>query len=145
MKKLLSILLICVLATSLFVACGKKDEPKDETNILTQEEQQDAPEVDNGTEEVEEPKKAETPKKTEKKEKPLAVSDNKEVATSKTAPDVHIISSGGSDNASICYHLESCKLLKGTEHQKVTWEMIEMIQFRQCPECNPPRYADYVE
>lgn len=145
MKKLLCVLLVCVLSVSLFVACGKKDEVKEENNILTQEEQQDAPEVDNGTEKVEEPQKTETPKKTENKEKPLAVSENKEVVTSKTAPEVHIISEGGTNNARICYHLENCKLLNGTEHQKVTWEMIEMIQFRQCPECNPPRYEDYVE
>ncbi len=145
MKKLLSILLVCVLSLSIFVACGEKDEVNEEYNILTQEESKDAPEADNNTEEAEEPKKEETPKKAEKKEKPLAVSDNKEVVTSKTAPEVHIVSNGGSDNASICYHLKDCKLLKGTEHQKVTWEMIEMIQFRQCPECNPPRYADYVE
>ena len=145
MKKLLSVLLVCVLSVSLFVACGEKDEVKEEYNILTQEESKDAPEVDNGTEDVEEPKKAETPKKSEKAEKPLATSENKDVVTKDTAPEIHIISNGGTNNARICYHLKDCKLLSGTEHQKVTWEMIEMIQFRQCPECNPPRYENYVE
>ena len=142
MKKLLSILLVCVLSVSLFVACGEKDDVKEESNVLTQEESQETPEVDNGAEKSEEPKKAEKPKKTEK---PLAVSENKDVATKDTAPEIHIISNGGANNARICYHLKDCKLLNGTEHQKVTWEMIEMIQFRQCPECNPPRYENYVE
>lgn len=133
MKKLFSILLVCFISVSVFVACGEKDEPKDESYPLTQEEPQNIPQDDNGSEK---------PKNTEE---PLAVSENKDIVTKDTAPEVHIITNGGTENASISYHLKDCKLLSETEHQKVTWEMIEMIQFRQCPECNPPRYKDYVE
>ena len=148
MKKLLSILLVCAISLSLFVACGEKDEIKEEHNILTQEEPQDVPEADNEEVEspkTEEPKKEEKTEKPQKSEKPLKTSENKEVATTETAPEVFIIEDGGDNNARICYHLENCKTLQGTKHQKVTWEFIEMLQFRQCPECNPPRYAGYVE
>lgn len=141
MKKLLSILLVCILALSVFAACGKKDEIKtnEEPAANFQEDVKNEPEVSNNEEKTEEPKKEEV------SYTPVKPSENTEVVTAKTAPEVYIISSGGTDNAHLCYHLESCKLLNGTENQKVTWEMIEMIQFRQCPECNPPRYEDYVE
>lgn len=133
MKKILSVLLVCVVVVSLFVACGKNDEVKEKPDNTITQEVQNTPEDDS---------KSETPKKTEKT---LEVSENKEVVTAETAPEVLIIEDGGSDNARICYHLKNCKTLQGTKNQTVTWEFIEMLQFRQCPECNPPRYNGYVE
>ena len=129
MKKMLCLLCVCLLCVSVFSACGEKKDVSETPEIVNNSE----------TETNKEPEK-EVPLDT-----PLAPSENKEVVTADEAPEIHIINNGGTNNAHICYHLKDCKLLKGTEHQEVTWEMVEMIQFRQCPECNPPRYKNYIE
>ncbi len=171
MKKIFCIAITLVLALGMLSACGEKEEVVDEKSAAVEEKSEElkenaaviAEETIKAAEETDEKatatqtkeKTSSTPKKnkttsTKKSDKKTesnlpAPSKNKEVATADNAPEVHIISEGGDNTTRICYHLKDCSTLKGTTHQKVTWELIEMLQFRQCPECNPPRYADYVE
>lgn len=72
-----------------------------------------------------------------------AVSENKEVVKKEDAPKVVMIKNPESNVDSLTYHLEGCKTLEGKEAQDVSWEMVQMVGFWQCPECNPPRYEDY--
>jgi len=131
MKKLLCLVLALVLALSVFTACGKKndsDKEKPATEEATPAENEDNTKGDNVT-------SADVP----------APSDNKEVVTAENAPDVYLVM-GGDDNAvSISYHLKGCKHLSGVESQQINWDMVKTLGFRQCPECNPPRYEGYIE
>ena len=130
MKKLLCIILTLVLAMSIFAGC-KKTESNTETPVATG--QSETSESTNNAENSEQEYDVPEP------------SDNKEVVTAEKAPEVYLIPNSTDNAASISYHLKSCKLLSGEEAQKVAWEMIESIGFRQCPECNPPRYENYIE
>ena len=135
MKKLLCVVLLCLVSLNLFSACGNKNEVSDKNISQSQSE---STKVSDNQEEGKETAK-----------KPVddypAPSKNKEVVSSDTAPEVHIIEDGADKNARICYHLSDCKTLKGTTHKVASWELVETVQFRQCPECNPPRYKNYVE
>ncbi len=68
----------------------------------------------------------------------LAPSSNKEVVTEKTAPKIFWA-------MDIAYHLENCQAISGVDAKEIPWSMVQEIGLRQCPECNPPRYEDYVE
>ena len=130
MNKLLCIILTLVLAMSLLAGCKKSEN---NTEAPTTAEQSEATESTNND------------KNTEQEYDVPEPSDNKEVVTAEEAPDIYLILNSDDNAASISYHLKNCKLLSGAEAQKVAWEMIETLGFRQCPECNPPRYENYIE
>ncbi|MBO5734454.1 MAG: hypothetical protein J6R66_06165 [Clostridia bacterium] len=148
MKKLLCLVLALMLALSVFAACGKKNDSNEEkpaTEEATPAENEDnteegnAPSGDaNSSNPSDETGSAPSPDVP-------APSDNKEVVTTEDAPDVYLVV-GSDDNAvSISYHLKSCKHLSGVESQQISWDMVKTLGFRQCPECNPPRYEGYIE
>ena len=84
----------------------------------------------------------ETPSEQPAKDLP-AVSENKEVVTNDQAPKVFIMQNGENEEDGLTYHLESCPLLEGKEAQEMSWEIVQMIGYWQCPTCNPPRYENY--
>ena len=145
MKKLLCLAITLVLAMSIFAGCGKTDE----NNAPNQNATVESGEPVENNAEVPENKDADKTEGTKAEEAPEltqpAPSTNKEVVTAEEAPEVYLVVGGDDNAASISYHLKGCKLLEGGESQKVAWEMIKTLGFRQCPECNPPQYEEYVE
>ena len=143
MKKILCLILVLILAIGVMVACGNNDTKtqKTEEDIVTAyDEKADNKEetpIPDGTlkkEDVTPKKEAETTKDTAKS--PEVKND--------TSSDFYLILNGTSEE-SILYHIVGCPLLKDKEIQKTSWEMIEMLQFRHCAKCNPPKYKGYVE
>ena len=156
MKKFLSLVLVLMLAVSVFAACGKKDNAQTpESTGESDKTQVEEPIENNNTEETPSPVESD---KTSSGKKPAkkptndipsaatpAPSTNKEVVTEDNAPDVYLVIDSDDNAASISYHLKGCNLLKGREPQKVAWEMVKTLGFRQCPKCNPPQYEGYIE
>ncbi len=68
----------------------------------------------------------------------LAPSSNKEVATEETAPKIFWA-------MDVAYHLQDCQVISGVDAKEIPWSMVQEIGLRQCPECNPPRYENYIE
>lgn len=134
MKKLLSLSFVCILLLGLLSGCGcaKQDAtnpPATQSGQVTEEE---------GTPSTEkEAQNEETPQNLP------AVSENKEVAKENQAPKVFILQNSGNDTDNLTYHLENCPLLEGKEAQEMSWEVVQMIGYWQCPTCNPPRYENY--
>lgn len=155
MKKFLCLALALVLALSVFVACGKSDNT-DDTNKAGEQTPANVEEPIENEEPVEseEPAESSAPAPSKPSKKPAseipsaatpAPSVNKEVVTENNAPDVYLAIDSEDNATSISYHLKDCKLIKGTNTQKVAWAMVKELGFRQCPKCNPPRYEGYIE
>ncbi len=126
MKKWIALILSSLLVLASLCGCGcAKNESKTETPTQTKA-----------------PANADTQPIVPDAERP-AVSENKDVVSTKDAPDVVMIQNSDSNVDNITYHLENCPLLKGKETAKVSWELVQMVGLWQCPECNPPRYEDY--
>lgn len=156
MKKLLCLVLALMLAVSVFAACGKSDDTDDSQKTAdTNQAQIEEPVGSNNPIESEKPVESSTPAPNSKPaKKPAsdvpsaavsAPSKNKEVVTEDDAPDVYLVIDSDDNVASISYHLKECSLLKGGESQKIAWEMVKTLGFRQCPKCNPPQYEGYIE
>ena len=156
MKKLLCLVLVLMLAMSVFSACGKSDGAGDSQKTAdTNQAQIEEPVESNNPIESEKPVESSTPAPNSKPvKKPAnnapsaatpAPSTNKEVVTEDSAPDVYLVIDSDDNAASISYHLKDCSLLGGGQSQKVAWEMIKTLGFRQCPKCNPPQYEGYIE
>lgn len=129
MKKLLSLSFACILLMGLLSGCGCAKQGADNTPATQSEQSDKAP----GSSSENEAPSQDLP----------AVSENKEVAKADQAPKVFVLqnSENGTDN--ITYHLESCPLLEGKEAQEMSWELVQMVGYWQCPTCNPPRYENY--
>jgi len=147
MKKLLCIALALMLTMSIFAGCGKTEKTDaPEQNVTEDSGKQSETKTD-----APEGKSSDAPEGKKDDGTPApeltqpAPSTNKEVVTEEEAPDVYLVMGGDDNAASISYHLEGCKLLEGGESQKIAWEMVKTLGFRQCPECNPPQYEEYVE
>lgn len=156
MKKFLCLVLVSMLAVSVFAACGKSDGAGDSQKTAdTNQAQIEEPVESEEPVENEKPVESSTPAPNNKpSKKPAsnvpsaatpAPSTNKEVLTEDNAPDVYLVVDSDDNAASISYHLKGCSLLGGGESQKVAWEMIKTLGFRQCPKCNPPQYEGYIE
>lgn len=149
MKKLLCLVLALVLATSIFTACGKKNEDNADTPKTEETgkpaESGEVTEESKAAAEGEEVKEGEKAPEAEVKYDIPEPSENKEVVTEEKAPDVYIVMDSPDNKVSISYHLKDCKLIKGSNPQQIAWEMVKTLGFHQCPECNPPRYEGYVE
>ena len=142
MKKLLSLSMALILAAGLISGCGCAKQDKTETAAPgNQTEQTETAQPAEGGE-APAVNGEEAPAETPSVELP-AVSENKEVVTKDAAPKVVMIKNAENNVDSLTYHLEGCKTLEGKEAQEVSWEMVQMVGFWQCPECNPPRYEDY--
>lgn len=120
MKKFLCLILVLLLSVSVFTACGNnaKDTENSEKIVLQNE----------------------TDSSNDKVEKVEIKKDSK----NDNAQDFYLISNE-TDKENTLYHTGACPLLKDREIQKISWEMIEMVQFRHCAKCNPPKYEGYVE
>lgn len=156
MKKFLCFVLVLVLAVNVFAACGKDNDTNEPDKTGEPNNAQVEEPIENGTpEETPSPVKNDSnssgnkPAKKPTSDIPSAAtpapSENKEVVTDNEAPDVYLVVDNDDNAASISYHLKDCSLLKGGESQKVAWEMIKTLGFRQCPKCNPPQYEGYIE
>ena len=156
MKKFLSLVLVLVLSLSVFAACSKDNDTNEpdktsEPNSTQVEEpiENDTPDETPSPVESNKTNSGKKPAKKPTSDIPSAAvpapSTNKEVVTEDSAPDVYLIVDSDNNAASISYHLKDCSLLKGGESQKVAWEMIKTLGFRQCPKCNPPQYEGYIE
>lgn len=153
MKKLLCLCMVLILSVSLLISCGNNDKTENDNAIVTNSEENA---VNNETEIEETPKTDEV--KTENEEKPVSstpakkpVKDNpadkpnQDISGTSEKPKAYIIIEGGTDESSICYHLEGCSELKNAKSQHMNWEMIETLAFRQCKVCKPPKYEGYIE
>lgn len=141
MKKLIFSTLSLLLVVSLVSGCGcakKTDNSYDAAPSAEVPAANDAKSTD-----AEEPAENKDTQEAEPDTKRPAVSENKEVVKAANAPKVLMIQNSDSNMDNITYHLESCALLEGKDAQEVSWELIQMVGFWQCPECNPPRYEDY--
>ncbi len=155
MKKFLCLVLALVLAMSVFVACGKNDEQSNVPASGESEKTEMNTPAEDKVEETEAPAESGKPAQNKPAKKPAksdvpaaatpAPSTNKEVVTEGSAPDVYLAVDSDDNATSISYHLKGCGLLKGTNPQKVAWDMVKTLGFRQCPKCNPPRYEGYIE
>ncbi|MBQ3118706.1 MAG: hypothetical protein IJC10_02965 [Clostridia bacterium] len=156
MKKFLSLVLVLVLSLSVFAACGKGNDTNEpdktgEANNTQVEEliennkadETPAPAANDSTSSGNKP--AKKPTSNIPSAATPAPSENKDVVTENNAPDVYLVINSDDNAATISYHLKECNLLKGGESQKVAWEMIKTLGFRQCPKCNPPQYEGYIE
>lgn len=115
MKKLLSLVVVIILSLCTFAACGNDSKADKKIENSIPSDAIPAP------------------------------SENKEVVTEDNAPDVYLVMDNDDNAASISYHLKDCSLLSGGNPQKVAWEMVKTLGFRQCPKCNPPQYEGYIE
>ena len=155
MKKFLCLLLSLTLCMSVISACGKKEssvteKPQPDTAVTeeniennTEENQAAQPNTSSENEDT----NADAPSNAEETTPPVSAPEtptNEEVVTSDTAPDVYLVV-GGDESVNICYHLKDCSLVSGLTTQKMSWAMVEAMQFRHCPTCNPPRYEGYIE
>ncbi len=152
MKKILCLILVLILSVSVITACGNNDTKtqetendmvttSDEKNENKEESKEEAPSPDI-TPATENTKKDAVSKKSDDK---VTVSEEKtDNVPSGNSSDFYLILSGTNEE-SILYHTGACPLLKDREVQKTSWEMIEMLQFRHCAKCNPPKYNGYVE
>ncbi len=150
MKKLLCLVLALVLTVSVFAACGKgnnADEPQKTGN--PDKAQIEEPIESNEPAEDNVPNDSSKPAKKPSGDAPSATtpapSTNKEVVTESEAPDVYLVLDTDDNAVRISYHLKDCSLLKDKQPQKISWEMIQTLGFRQCPKCNPPQYQGYIE
>lgn len=146
MKKFLCLVLALMLAMSVFAACGKKDDANKNDKPQTEETntQKDA---ETESEEIldESVEKYEGDVSTVPPANVPAPSTNEEVATEETAPAVYLAINSTDNAVSISYHLKDCSLTKGLAVQQIAWESVKALGFRQCPDCNPPRYEGYIE
>ena len=148
MKKFLCLVLALVISSSFMIGCSN-----DNTNASPDLEQSDV--VPSDTANSETPKESENvPENTgEKSVNNPATQPKNPVASSKVLssenlddkPDIYFISTGGSDADSISYHLKDCSALSGKEYQKISWEMVTALGFRNCAKCTPPKYEGYIE
>ncbi len=150
MKKLLCLVLALVLTVSLFAACGKGndvDEPQKtvDPNQAQIEEPVESETPDESPAPVESSKPAKKPSGDVPSAATPAPSTNKEVVTEDKAPDVYLVVDSDDNAVKISYHLKDCSLLKDKQPQKISWEIIQTLGFRQCPKCNPPQYQGYIE
>ncbi len=156
MKKLLCLVLVLVLSLSVFAACGKDNDTNEpdktgEPNNAQVEEpiENDSPDETPVSAVNYDTNGGNKPAKKPASDVPSAAvsapSKNKEVVTEDDAPDVYLVIDSDDNVASISYHLKECSLLKGGESQKIAWEMVKTLGFRQCPKCNPPQYEGYIE
>ncbi len=155
MKKFLCLVLALVLATSVFAACGKKDDVDEpQKSADTNQAQIEEPVESETPDESPAPVESSTPSTSKPAKKPAsdvpsaatpAPSSNKEVVTEDSAPDVYLVIDSDDNAVKISYHLKDCSLLKDKQPQKVAWEMVKTLGFRQCPKCNPPQYEGYIE
>lgn len=157
MKRLLCLILVLALSVTVMAACGSNaDEP---ATAQTENNAENSPSTSNeevATENTDVNSESDTPEKdtpetsskapanTPKKEESNS-SNNQTITDFSNAPDVYLISSGGNDADSISYHLKGCSALSGSEYQKITWEMVQTLGFRQCTKCNPPKYEGYID
>ena len=154
MKKKLSLVLVLVLTLSVFAACGKNSDTNEPDKTGEPNNTQVEEPTGNNTPD-ETPSHAENDNNSSKTDKKTtsdvpsaavpAPSDNKDVVTEDNAPDVYLVIDSEDNAASVSYHLKGCNLLKDGESQKIAWEMIKTLGFRQCPQCNPPQYKGYIE
>ncbi len=143
MKKFLCLILVLLLSMSVFAACtNNAEDAEDSEKIVSQNETKKTNEE---AKESELPIKEDTPKKEADAPKDTVekVEIKKDTASNQTQ-DFYLILNGTNEE-SITYHTQKCPLLKDKEIQKTSWEMIEMLQFRHCSKCNPPKYEGYVE
>lgn len=144
MKKLLCLILVLILSLGVMAACGNNDTKTSgtESDVST-----------SSDENTEDKETIATPDGTPAKEDAASQKKNDKAAVSEEKPD-NVPSGNSSDfylvlngtnEESILYHTGACPLLKDKEVQKTSWEMIEMLQFRHCAKCNPPKYKGYVE
>ncbi len=145
MKKLLCLCLVLILVMSFMAGCGKNEEEKTDNppSVATEDK---TPEITPGTKKEAEVKDV-SPKTPPKQTSPAndPVPSDKNTTDNSDKPKVKIILSGGTDETSICYHLENCKELDDTESQVMAWEMVQALAFRQCPTCKPPKYDGYID
>lgn len=163
MKKFLCLLLALSLCVSIVAACSKKDatvnsKPQNDTSVTEDSAQENQAAQSNTSTENEGESQSETDtpnasnpstneETAEESAPPASVPEeatNEEVVTSDTAPDVYLVVDGD-ESLDIYYHLKDCSLLSGLTTQQIPWTMVEALEFRQCPNCNPPRYEGYVE
>lgn len=158
MKKLLIVLLAALLVVSM-VSCSKQAADTDkvsseQTETPVAETEKIASEKSTEPASSEVPPVAKTPSKQDvSKDAPKASAEpepeieavvthapstNKTVVTSENAPTVFWA-------MDTLYHLEGCKSLEGKDSNQISWSVVEQVMLRQCPVCNPPQYAGYVE
>jgi len=144
MKKLLALSMAFILAFGLLSGCGCSKNGGEAPVAPTEEGAPQGEAAENGG--AAEGEAAETPANDVPTDLELpAVSENKQVVKKEEAPKVVMIKDPKDNVDSLTYHLEGCKKLEGKESQEVSWEMVQMVGFWQCPECNPPQYEEYVE
>ncbi len=134
MKKALLLILAMTLCISM-TACGKNEQgeipaptasiPAEATNAPQEGDKQNP----------QESAPSEAPKQEESKKKPV-VATNTQVVKEDEAPTVYWV-------MDTYYHLEGC--YKADGGHEIAWETVQQIGLRQCSECNPPRYENYVE
>jgi len=142
MKKVLCFILALILCFGVISACNNNGAKTSETGN----------EVSTSSGKTTEDKELETtPDSTPVKENaPSQKNDDKKTTSennnvpSGNPSDFYLILNGTNEE-SILYHTGACPLLKDKEVQKTSWEMIEMLEFRHCAKCNPPKYKGYVE
>ncbi len=129
-----------LLVVSMFAGCGSKTiESNPQETPLTQTEESEMKDTPEAEDVKDDTSKTEKPVKEDLPE----VSKNEDVVTSQKAPKVFVMTDVNGGEDSITYHLENCARLKGRQTSEIAWELVQMIGYWQCPECNPPRYENY--
>ncbi len=143
MKKLLYLALAFVLSVSLFAACGTdKEQPTitDEKPVTVNQS------TENEVEKIEEaPEKTIVPQQTTSKDTTPAPAVDNETTNEDEVSVYYIITNGKTNDENISYHNEDCPLLAERETSQVSQEFVEMMGFRQCVKCTPPKYKDYID
>lgn len=146
MKKVLCLCLVIVVLMSVIVGCGNTDKGKgDEPPVVSTEKDINEESNETAIQTEKENITASTPEQSSPANKPAKKPDDNNSNKNNAKPATYIITDGGTAESSICYHLDGCKQLKGTEHQIMEWEFVKTLAFRQCQTCKPPKYEGYIE
>jgi len=139
MKKFLCLVLVLILAMSLFAACSSNEAAvSDDTPAKTEQKSGATPPEAASNSEASSGSEA-TPPASES-----TPGESTEVTTS-DKPAVYLAIDATDNDVKISYHLEGCSATKGLTTQEIEWSMVETLGFRQCSTCKPPKYEGYIE
>ena len=133
MKKFLCLVLVLILAMSVFSACSSETAVPDDKPIKAEEGKSGAtpPPAASGGEA--------TPAEGE------STSGEDATVSGGATPAVYLATDATDNDVKISYHLDGCTATKGLTVQEIDWDMVKTLGFRQCQQCKPPKYEGYIE